>query len=331
MGIRLRSTRLSPARQTVAAALLVAVVVTAVVANRPAGAGDGPPGGAYVPFAALPAAAPEPRPGPDAATGSWTVECGRNERGHYNTDNVVTSPGLVGGAHHTHDHVGNTTTSALSTDASLAAAPTTCTGGDRSAYFWPVLRRLDRKGADAGSHGGGRHGNTGRILVPSQVRIAYLGNPAAQVLPYPAGLRMITGDPVAATTTDTNVRARWGCSVDPGRSTTRYPRCPEGSALTRTLSFPSCWNGLHPDSGNHRTHIVHPDAAGNCPPATFPVPRLRITLSYELPDGVPFAVDSFPEQRRDPRTDHAMYVGALPERARTEMADCLNEGRHCRG
>ncbi|WP_272920326.1 hypothetical protein [Streptomyces sp. SID5473] len=39
MGIRLRSTRLSPARQTVAAALLVAVVVTAVVANRPAGAG----------------------------------------------------------------------------------------------------------------------------------------------------------------------------------------------------------------------------------------------------------------------------------------------------
>ncbi|MGV9311638.1 DUF1996 domain-containing protein [Streptomyces sp. NPDC003691] len=319
-------------RHAVAPVLLVAVVVTAIVASRPADAQDGPPDGAYLSAAALPEAVPEPRPGPDAATGSWTVECGRNERGHYNTDNVVTSPGLVGGAHHTHDYVGNTTTDARSTDASLAAGSTTCAGGtDRSTYFWPVLRRLDREGADARAHGGGKHGNTGEILVPASVRIEYRGHPYSRVLPHPAGLRMITGDPVAATTTDENVRARWGCSDRPGRFTTKYPRCSEGSELTRTLTFPSCWNGLHPDSDNHRSHIVHPAASGACPPATFPVPELRITLAYDRPDGRQFAVDSFPEQRRDPRTDHAMYVGSLPEKVRAEMAGCINEGRHCRG
>uniref|UniRef100_UPI001E5169D5 DUF1996 domain-containing protein n=1 Tax=Streptomyces clavuligerus TaxID=1901 RepID=UPI001E5169D5 len=289
-----------------------------------------PPDSLYAALAALPPAAPEPAAGPDASTGSVTVDCGRNERGHRNTDNVVTSPGLVGGAHHTHDYVGNTTTDARSTAASLAAAPTTCAGGDRSAYFWPVLRRLDREGPDTGAHGGGRHGNTGRILLPSSVRIDYLGNPVSKVVPHPAGLRMITGDPVAATaTTDARVRAEWGCSGSPRRGATRYPRCPDGGGPTRTLTFPSCWNGLHPDSEGHRSHIVFPAANGVCPPATFPVPKLRVTLRYELPGGVPYAVDSFPEQHRHPRTDHAMFVDVTTEARRTRIARCLNEGRRC--
>ncbi|MFE0421980.1 DUF1996 domain-containing protein [Streptomyces sp. NPDC058953] len=318
-------------RNAVVLTVLVMAVVTAIVANRPAGAPNEPPESAYAALADTPAAPPDAIRGPDASTGSFTVECGRNERGHRNTDNVVTSPGYVGGAHHTHDYVGNTTTSALSTDAGLAAGSTTCAGGDRSAYFWPVLRRLDREGSDARAHGGGRHGNTGEIVVASAVRIAYLGNPVGKVIPQPAGLRMITGDPVAATTTTEHVRARWGCSTDPGRHTaTRYVRCPSGSGVTRTLDFPSCWNGLHPDSPNHRGHIVHPDGAGICPPATFPVPRLRITLVYDLPEGAGFAVDSFPEQKRDPMTDHAMFVGALPDRDRARIAECVNQGRHCR-
>ncbi|MEU9605579.1 DUF1996 domain-containing protein [Streptomyces sp. NPDC048057] len=311
-------------------ALAVGVLVAAIVANRPAGADDAPPDSAYVSLADVPAPPAAPPPGPDASTGTYAVECGRNERGHYNTDNVVTSPGLVGGAHHTHDYVGNTTTNALSTDASLAAAPTTCRGGDRSAYFWPVLRRLDRAGSDAKAHGGGKHGNTGEIVVPSAVRIVYHGSPVSEVVPQPAGLRTITGDPVAATTTDEHVRAQWGCSNAPGRTTTKYPRCPSGSGLTRTFTFPNCWNGLQSDSDGHRAHIIFPAGNGACPTGTFPVPQLRITLTYDLPDGVAFAVDSFPEQRRDPMTDHAMSVNAMTDRQRAEVADCLNEGRTCR-
>ncbi|MEV7289130.1 DUF1996 domain-containing protein [Streptomyces sp. NPDC093252] len=328
-GPRKKPTRSAVAVTAAVTLLVVALGVVALGADRPPGAPGAPPADQYIAAAALPPADPGPALGPDASTGRVTVDCGRNERGHRNTDNVVISPGLVGGAHHTHDYIGNTSTDARSTDASLAAAGTTCADGDRSAYYWPVLRRLDAPGADADAHGGGLHGNTGRILTPTEVRVEFLGNPVGKVVPQPAGLRAVTGDPVAATTTDADVRARWGCSGSPGRHTTLYPRCPDGERTTRTLEFPSCWNGLTPDSDNHRTHLVFPAAGGVCPPATFPVPRLRLTLAYDLPPGVPYAVDSFPEQKRHPKTDHALFITVMTDARRERIAQCLNEGAAC--
>jgi hypothetical protein len=308
----------------------LALVTVVVVATTGADAKPGFPGGNAADIAALPLAAPEPERGPDASTGSYTADCGRNERGHRNADNVLVSPGLVGGAHHIHDYVGNVSTSARSTDASLDAAATTCTDGDRSSYFWPVLRRLDRAGADAGGHGGGAHGNEGEILEASSVRLEFLGSPVSKVIPMPRFLRAMTGDPVAATTTDERVRARWGCTgVTDRYAADRYPLCPRGSGPTRVLEFPSCWNGLHPDSRDHRTHLVFPAVNGVCPPATFPVPRLRVTLAYEVPRGVPYAVDSFPEQKRHPKTDHGMFINVMTDERQAALVDCLNEGRRC--
>ncbi|MEZ0075012.1 DUF1996 domain-containing protein [Planotetraspora sp. GP83] len=75
-----------------------------------------------------------------AGRGSFTSLCGRNENGHRNSDNHIVAPGVSNGAHHVHDYVGNLTTNGFSTDQSLAAGGTTCRFGDRSAYFWPVLR-----------------------------------------------------------------------------------------------------------------------------------------------------------------------------------------------
>ncbi|MER5768559.1 DUF1996 domain-containing protein [Streptomyces sp. NPDC001985] len=310
--------------------LCLCLVVGGIIAMRSVEDGTAGTPGHYAELADIAVPAAEPAPGPGASTGSFTAECGRNESGHYNTDNVVTSPGLVGGAHHTHDYVGNVSTDARSTDASLAAAATTCAGGDRSTYFWPVLRRLDRAGDDAHAHGGGEDGNAGEVVLPSSVRVEFRGSPLTKVIAMPRFLRMITGDPVAATTNDAQVRAAWGCSGHPGRSGARYPICPDGSGPTRTLTFPSCWNGLQSDSDGHRAHIAFPDARGACPPATFPVPRLSITLAYALPASVPFAVDSFPEQKRHPKTDHAMFINVMTERQQARVAECVNEGRHCR-
>jgi hypothetical protein len=309
----------------------LAVVGIAVV-DRTAATDNGPglPAGFYTDIATVARTTDDPAAGPGASTGSWTQDCGRNENGHYNTDNLVISPGLVGGAHHTHDYVGNVSTDALSTDQSLAAAGTTCAGGDRSTYYWPVLRRLDREGADAHSAGGGLHGNTGQIVRPASVRVEFRGSPVTEVVAMPRFLRLVTGDPVASTTNDAQVRAQWGCSGSPGRYTTRYVLCPEGHRPTRTLVFPSCWNGLDTDGPLHRGHMAFPAANGVCPPATFPVPQLRITLAYALPAGVPFALDSFPEQRRDPKTDHALFVNVMTERQMAEVVRCLNEGGHCR-
>ncbi|MEV7582531.1 DUF1996 domain-containing protein [Streptomyces erythrochromogenes] len=279
----------------------------------------------------VPAAAPAtPADRSDGSPGSVAVDCGRNEQAHYNEDNLVVSPGLRGGAHHTHSYVGNLSTDAMSSDDSLAAAATSCAGGDRSTYYWPVLRRLDRPGTRPHEMSAG-HGNTGEIVPETSVRVEFRGNPVSKVVAMPPFLRAMTGDAVARTAgSDALVRARWGCSGSPDRSTTLYPRCPDGDRVTRTLVFPSCWNGLDTASPGHRAHLRFPGGNGVCPTDTFPVPELRISLAYEVPAGVPVAIDSFPEQRHSPRTDHAMFVNAMTDPQMASVVDCLNEGRACR-
>ncbi|ANN22231.1 hypothetical protein SD37_34335 [Amycolatopsis orientalis] len=74
------------------------------------------------------------------ARGTFTVDCGRNENGHFNSDNFIAQPGVRNGAAHLHDYVGNLSTNADSNNKSLLRAGTTCKNGDKSAYFWPVVR-----------------------------------------------------------------------------------------------------------------------------------------------------------------------------------------------
>ncbi|MEV7520599.1 DUF1996 domain-containing protein [Streptomyces sp. NPDC091371] len=312
--------------------LLAAVLGASRAAGpRPGHGSAGPAPSDYVDIADVsPSTAPAPAAGAEGSAGSVLVECGRNEEGHYNEDNLVVSPGLRSGAHHTHAYVGNLSADAMSTDASLDAAATSCTGGDRSTYYWPVLRRTDRPGTLAHETAAG-HGNAGEILREASVRVEFRGNPVSKVVPMPRFLRAMTGDAVAFTAgTDADVRARWGCSGSPDRSTTRYPRCPAGDRVTRTLAFPSCWNGLDTASAGHRSHLLFPGAGGACPRGTFPVPELRLTLAYEVPAGAPIALDSFSEQRHSPRTDHAMFVNAMADGRMAGVVDCLNTGRDCR-
>jgi hypothetical protein len=266
----------------------------------------------------------------DASTGSFTSTCGRNAERHVNADNPVISPGIPFGAHHTHEYVGNLSTDASSTDQSLAAAGTTCTGGDLSSYFWPVLRLTDGVGQDVHAEGGGVHGNTGEVLPPESVEITYTGSPVGKVVAMPRFLRMITGDPTALTDGSQHARAQWGCSGFADRQTAKYPRCPDGSLVTRTFDFPSCWDGRNTDSASHRAHAPFPSANGVCPVGTFPMPRLRVVVAYAVPKGRPFAIDSFPDEHRNPATDHAMFIDGLPEAMMTQLTACLNQGRACR-
>ncbi|MFJ9460714.1 DUF1996 domain-containing protein [Kitasatospora sp. NPDC101447] len=274
-----------------------------------------------------------PAVGPDASGGSYTQDCGHNQEGHRNADNVVVSPGTVGGAHHVHDYVGNLSTDANSTDDSLASAATTCTDGDRSTYYWPVLRRTDRGGpaTHTAEAADAPHGNTGEILVPETVTIEYLGNPWAKVVPMPRFLRLLEGDPTAATDGGAEAGARWGCTGFTGRTTTdRYPLCPAGSLLTRTLDFPSCWDGRGTDSPGHRSHVRFPSATGLCPHDTFAIPHLRVTIGYRPPPPRAFALDAFPEQQHSPLTDHGVFVDLMTDRQTATVVACLNEDRSCR-
>ncbi|WP_035851911.1 DUF1996 domain-containing protein [Kitasatospora azatica] len=288
-----------------------------------------PPGSPdYVRITEVGAEPPTGPPGPDASTGSYTEDCGRNQQQHRNTDNVVISPGNVGGAHHVHDYVGNLSTNALSTDQTLAAAGTSCVGGDLSSYYWPVLRRTDR-GASPDSQDD-EHGNSGEILDPESVSVEFLGNPWSQVVPMPRFLRLLEGDPTAGTDGGAQGHARWGCSGFPDRATTRYPLCPGSSLLTRTLDFPSCWDGRSTDSSDHRTQAVFPGPSGVCPRDTFAIPHLRVTVGYRPPPGRAFALDAFPEQQHDPTTDHGVFIDVMTDSRMASVVACLNQNRNCR-
>jgi hypothetical protein len=307
-----------------------ALVMTAVSGPR-AGAAvhAGPVSADFLPIVMADAVPPAPRPGPTASTGSFAADCGRNENGHRNSDNFITAPGRSNGAHHVHDYVGNTSTDGTSTDESLAGAGTTCVRGDKSVYFWPVLRDLRHSGRDAGHAGGGQDGNMGHILTPDAVAVRFLGNPRAPVQPMPRFLRIVTGDAKAVTKGPGAARAHWTCSGTPALATaTYYPLCPAGQLVQRVGEFPSCWNGVDLDSDTHRSHVTFPDpATGACPAGTVPIPRLRITLSYRVPTGDAYAVDTFPDQQRKPITDHFDFENVMPERLMTQLTACLNTGR----
>jgi len=291
---------------------------------------SGPVTADYQDIGAAPARA-EVATQPGAATGTWTSHCGRDEHGrHRNVDNVVLQPGKVGGAHHTHEYVGNTSTDALSTDASLAAASTTCDRGDLSTYFWPVVRLVNERGPDADAVGGGRDGNHGQVVVPDSVLVRYEGNAVTNVVAMPRFLRSVTGNPTAASDDGKGTEhLMWTCSNDRDRVSRHYPRCREGGQVVRVLKFPSCWDGRRTDSKDHRAHLVFPDAGGACPADTFPVPRLHVELSYALAPNAPYAVDSFPSEGRSPITDHALFIGVMPDALMAEVVDCVNQGRTC--
>ncbi|WP_238424752.1 DUF1996 domain-containing protein [Micromonospora parastrephiae] len=258
---------------------------------------------------------------PGAASGTFTWDCGRNEVGHRNTANIVMAPGYPGQAHHVHDYVGNVSTAVNSTPRTLARAATTCHNGDRSTYFWPVLRTV---GA------GGATGHDGEIQVPVQLTLTYFGNPRGNVVAMPQQLAGTVGDAVAVTSGGANAAATWTCSSTPERRTTAYPVCPGGDSVLRVYDFPSCWDGRRTDSQSHRAHLVFPSGGGDCPHSTFPVPRLRLTIAYDIPPGVRFQIDAFDGQRNSPLTDHGFFVNLMPEPLMAKVVTCLNTGRVCR-
>jgi hypothetical protein len=291
-----------------------------------------PTGKDYVDITTVPASAPALTATADASTGSYVEHCGSNaDGGHRNADNVIVSPGMPGNAHHTHDYVGNVSTDAFSTNASLAAAGTTCTNGDRSTFYWPVLRVLGASGSDPHAVGGGADGNHGRILPPSSVDLRFVGSQVSHVVPAPEFLRASVGDAKAFTDGNTSAQPQWTCSGFTNRTTQMYPLCPNGSKVVRTFDFPSCWDGRSLDSPDHHAHLGSAAANAACPHGTFPIPRLRIVLTYDVPHGATYAIDTFPEQQRSPRTDHADYIDVMTDGSQAQVVDCINSGRSCVG
>ncbi|WP_438294213.1 DUF1996 domain-containing protein [Streptomyces sp. HUAS TT7] len=274
-----------------------------------------------------------PQPGRGASTGTFTSDCGRNQNGKRNPDNVIVAPGVSNGAHHMHDYVGNQATDAFSSDADLARGNTSCRNqGDRSTYYWPVVRVLNQgNDTDANADGGGKDKNVGKIQTPVQATIQLTGSPVSKVTAMPRFLRIITGDAKAFTNGNANANASWSCTGFENRQLKdKYPLCPQGSKVVRTLKFQSCWDGRNTDSANHRTHVAFADKRGACPAGFKAIPQLVQRIVYDVPAKAgAFAVDSFPEQLHKPVTDHGDFIDVFSDQLMGKAVNCINTGRSC--
>ncbi|MEV0174594.1 DUF1996 domain-containing protein [Streptomyces sp. NPDC050803] len=303
--------------------------------------GNGPVAEDFADITAVQPNAQRPPLQDDASRGTFATSCGVNEGGLFNSDNVIVAPGVSNGAHHFHDYIGNQANDAFASDEDLAAAGTSCENeGDKSSYYWPVLRLQNgTQEQDANAPGGGIEGNAGEIVTPAQVTLTFEGSPQGEVTAMPRLLRIITGDAKAFVNGTANANASWSCTGFEDRQLKdKYPLCPDGSDVVRTFRFQSCWDGRNIDSANHRTHVAFAAADGSCPAGFQAIPQLvqRIVYDVDTPsvaDGgrtTPlFAVDSFPEQLHKPVTDHGDFINVFDEDLMQEMVDCINDGLQC--
>jgi hypothetical protein len=245
-------------------------------------------------------------PGPQGRVPQFVVECGFS---HAAPDDPIVHPGHAGRSH-LHVFFGNTMTGAGTTVDDLAAGDTTCDQRlDLAAYWAPAL--LD-------------HGEP----VEPTTSVAYyrpgVGVDPATVEPYPYGLKMLGGDPVAAAPQDLDVVA-WSCGTGSVRSATPTT-CPDGRPLRLAVSFPDCWDGERLDSPDHVQHMAR-SQGGACPAShPVPVPQLLFTITYPVTgDGHDLSLAS-----GSLLTGHADFFNAWDEdKLRTEVEVCLARGLTC--
>nr|WP_239168979.1 DUF1996 domain-containing protein [Actinoplanes deccanensis] len=189
-------------------------------------------------------------------------------RGNLNDDPIV-FPNLPG-ASHSHTFMGNTTTYAGSTLATLKAGGTSCiTPGDKTGYWMPTLYNGDT------------------VVQPIGRQVIYYKSGVIDyrsVRPFPAGLRYVVGSPQA---TLEDFRNSPGAveGFECGDSAFNWDipaTCPAGTQLNVRMQAPSCWNGIHLDTPDHKSHMAYP-VLGVCP-ADHPVavPMIEFKMAWPV-------------------------------------------------
>ncbi|MHA6761056.1 DUF1996 domain-containing protein [Streptacidiphilus sp. PAMC 29251] len=226
------------------------------------------------------------------------------------SDDPIVYPGQPG-ASHNHTFIGNRGTDADSTPASLrAGGGTSCQDqGDTSGYWFPTLYQNDK------------------VVNPTTVTVYYKSGVKdyRTVMPFPQGFRLIVGDMHTPSAAD--FKGNWRCGNQV--SDTFPSSCPAGSSLVVHLQAPSCWDGIHLDTADHRSHMAYP-VKGVCP-AAFPVPlpMLEIKVPYQLPGG------STAGLRYSSGASYSFHYdfmnGWQQPRLEQLVAHCINGGRQCNG
>jgi len=225
---------------------------------------------------------------------------------HAAPDDPIVYPGKPGLSHF-HTFVGNRTTNAFSTSASLRSSGTTCgRSADRSAYWVPALYQ--------GS----------KLILPTLATVYYRRFTLAPVHPFPNGLRMIAGD--SGSTSAQRMRVTfWDCGfLEPVPHSAHILTCPRGASLHLNIVFPQCWDGRHLDSPDHKSHMAYM-WKGKCPAShPVPVPALATLFSYPTRGGKDISLSS-----GGLFSGHADFISAWDPKALRELVDgCLNRYIH---
>jgi hypothetical protein len=229
---------------------------------------------------------------------------------HSAKDDPIMMPRMPGMFMHQHDFAGNTSTNASSTPATLQAAGTNCElKADTAAYWAPTLY----------SNGAEVHADR----LHSYYRWGQIKD-YAKIKPMPAGLKMVAGNARATAPQSTSVIG-WNCGVQGAQLFDHPVSCRAGQKIVQHIFFPNCWDGVHLDSPDHRSHVAY-SSHGSCP-STHPVaiPRLSEDYGYPIIDAsrITLASGSY-------MTAHADFWNTWQTAKMNQLTrDCINRGRQC--
>ena len=214
------------------------------------------------------------------------------------------------GASHDHTFVGNTSTNAFSTLASLRRASTTCVRSGETAAYWAPTLIVDN-----------------RAVEPLGATIYYRRRTLNTVRAFPPGFRMIAGSALARTPQDRRITF-WNCGVAGGLPpSSAVPTCPgrRATSLRLHVTFPSCWTGRSLDSADHQSHMAYA-VRGVCP-ASHPVavPAITLIMRYPVTGAGKVELASVGQF-----SAHADFFNAWNQGELNRLVDgCLNALRHC--
>jgi Domain of unknown function (DUF1996) len=228
---------------------------------------------------------------------------------HMGMDDPIVYPRQPG-VSHDHSFVGNTTTNAFSTLRTLRAGATTCKRAGETAAYWMPTLLLD-----------------GQMVTPSGATIYYRRKTLAPLRAFPAGFKMIAGDRQASSPQGMQI-TYWNCgAASTVPASTDVPTCPDArtQSLRLHVNFPSCWDGKHLDSADHKSHVAYA-VRGACP-ASHPValPAISLIFRYPITGGSGVTLSSGSRY-----SGHADFFNAWRQGALTTLVNnCLNALRHC--
>jgi hypothetical protein len=229
---------------------------------------------------------------------------------HRNTDDPIVYPGQPGKSHD-HTFIGNDTTNAFSTLASLQGKSSSCRrAGDTAAYWVPTLISA-----------------SGQMILPRAATVYYRRHTLAPVQAFPPGFRVVAGNSKATSPQGLKI-TYWNCGPLAGvRPQATIPTCPNAGRMGLALhvAFPDCWDGVNLDSTDHVSHLAY-SMRGRCP-ADHPVavPAVQVNVRYPSAGGAGFALASGGQY-----SGHADFFNAWNQTTlQSLVTGCLNALRHC--